>query len=209
MVRNKVRRLLLDYAAWHFGGGAAGEMGVGRSPNSGPGGYRDTGQDFDECDRARLATSYEDFGHALKLLAYEDREARDVLNKPYLTDPADASVVRLMEARALAANKTSRPTPRQREAKLWVQAHERAVHLLAYYLDGRPLWVRWPARDTDATAAASQRRQDDFYDLVCTYRGEMSRGRAIETAAAEVGYDRSRGYQIVDAREKPASVEIA
>jgi hypothetical protein len=65
------------------------------------------------------------------------------------------------------------------------------------------MYAVWPKRMTIRKDKQVERMNDGFFGLYKTFRyGDgMSQNKAIEEAAKYTGYDRSRGYQIVQVRE--------
>ncbi len=88
--------------------------------------------------------------------------------------------------------------------KLFTWRHDRAIETLCIFLEVHDLYVVWPKRMTSMEEKHIERRNDEFFALCRRYREEMSRNRAIETAAEHCGYSRSRGYEIVELREEGA-----
>ena len=215
--RNAVRQLLRDYAPWHFAGGAAAELNLESRGGYGPAGMAMPGGQFEKEQRAWYRFYFDALEKALTVLEHQDPDARAILDKPYLRDPADADYVRLMEEKAGPARRHERnaraPVPDRysRIALDWIDLHERAVDLLAGYLVNVDLqYVVFPKARNSKFAEDVQSRNDGFYDLVCVFVAEgMKRNKAIEKAADQSGIGRSRAWVIVDVREKPVETTVA
>jgi hypothetical protein len=117
---------------------------------------------------------------------------------PYLGDPADPSVV---------AENRKRADQGLFSGRLFVDRYERAISLLAMFLEDQDLHVVFLKRMTSREEKQVDKMNDEFFGLYEAFRyGDgMSRNKAIEQAAKHTRYDRSRGYQIVDIKEGKAS----
>ncbi len=219
-VRHKVQQLLRDYAPFHYPYGGAGQLNFESKMGYGVGGLIFAGAEFRSGDRERLTKSFEYIGHALVLLYREDPEAWLALQKPYLVDPGDPSVAAgwreisesVTEKIRRAKKQRRKPptlTPAEDRAHVQHQDHERAIHLLASYLDAVTLHVVWPKAMTSRKSHDVDRLHNQFHDYMAGCEADgMSRNRAIESAAERFGMVRSRAYTIADLRERPVSVEL-
>lgn len=164
----------------------------------GAAGYIESGQNYDRRDRARLAESYRLLEHALTLLKNDGTEgmaAYLVLLSPYLSDPADPSLVAEW-----------RKNPNDQRTG-W---HDLAISKLADYLAFKDLYVIWPARMSAREERQMERRNSEFFALYQRIKAELrdagrsetkANSEAVATAAIHCGYSKRRGYEIVQARE--------
>ena len=91
-------------------------------------------------------------------------------------------------------------------ARLFVDRHERAVRLLAMFLEKERLHVVFPKRMTSREEKQVERRNDEFYSLYRRLREEGKRKtQAVEDAAVMCGYGKTRAWEIVGAREGRAA----
>jgi hypothetical protein len=82
--KREVQQLLKDYRAWHTRHGGAmplDETGVADA-SYGPAGLIEAGQGFAKKHRTRLAKTYRDLDHALKLLKSADYDLWIALHHP-------------------------------------------------------------------------------------------------------------------------------
>lgn len=170
-----------------------------RSAEYGPGGMVVEGAYYDRAEVADLKRSFADLEDALARLRNSDREAYYALIGPYLSDPADPSMV----------EDWRRKTKQIVRGRLFVVRHERAVanhdlaiELLAMDLARRSLYVRWPKRMTSQEADSIEKRNQEVYETYLRFREDgMKKTRAIEEAAKIQDYSRSRVFVIVGLRD--------
>jgi hypothetical protein len=125
-----------------------------------------------------LRKSYEKLGHALTMIKQEDFRAWMALVTPYLGDPGDPSVV--AEHRAKAEEGFF-------SARLFVDRHERAIRLLAMFLEKERLHVVFPKRMTRREETQVERRNDELYATYRRLREDgMKRGKAMAPAVAQL-----------------------
>lgn len=159
----------------------------------GPAGMIASGAAFEERDVPGLKKSYEKLEHALTMLKAEDFRAWMSLVTPYLGDPGDPSVV---------AEHRKKAEEGLFSARLFVDRHDRAVRLLAMFLEKERLHVVFPKRMTSRGEKQIERRNDEFFSLYRRFRKEgKKKSSAVETAAEMCGYGRTRAWEIVGARE--------
>ena len=198
--QREVLQLLKDYRPWHSAFGGAMPLDETHVVDAayGPAGMVEAGQAFSKEDRPKLVKSYKKLGHALTMLKQEDFRAWMSLVTPYLGDPGDPSVV---------AEHRQKANEGLFSARLFVDRHERALRLLAMFLENERLHVVWPKRMTTREETQVERMNDELFGLYKNFRygDDISRNKAIEKAAEHCGYGRSRGYEIVDLREGKAS----
>ncbi len=163
----------------------------------GPAGMVTTGAAFDERDVPGLRKSYDKLEHALTMLKQEDFRAWMSLVTPYLGDPGDPSVV---------AEHRRKADEGLFSARLFVDRHDRALRLLAMFLEKERLHVVFRKRMTSREEKQIERRNDEFFGLYRRLREEGKRKTpAVETAAEMCGYGPTRAWEIVKLREGKAS----
>ena len=216
-------QLLRDYRAFHtaFGGARPFDETNVVDAAYGPAGYIGAGQAFDKADRRLLAESFAHLEHALTLLQKEHMAAYLVLLSPYLSDPADPSLVeawrererkwerereRLRQTKAKTdaerAERQRRLAEHEKKKPRLAEWHDLAVDKLAGYLERVDLYVAWPARMSSQQETQIERRNDELYALYRKLREEkMGKTKAVETAAEMCGYSERRAWEIVRSRE--------
>lgn len=188
----QVTQLLKDYRAWHtpYGGGLSLDDSHMRSAEYGPAAFVEVGAYFPRKVRPALAVSFEKLEHAITLLKHSpdrvDRLCYYVLLTPYLSDPADPSIV--------AHWRKHKP-----ELAKW---HDLAVRKLARRLASHDLFVVWPKRMTSNEEKRIEERNDELYRLYSALTSEgVTKSKAIKDAALMCGYSERRAWEIVAARE--------
>lgn len=189
--QRQVLQLLKDYRAWHtaYGGGLTPEDSHMRGAAYGPASLVEAGAYWPRKWRAAAATTYGKLEHALTMLkngGVSDRLAYLTLLTPYLSDPADPSIV----------NEWRKDRPGL------VEWHDLAIKRLAGFLAGHDLFVIWPARMTSNEAKRIEQRNDELFALYQRLRNEGTRKtEAVKSAALMCGYGERRAWEIVKARE--------
>lgn len=185
-----VLRLLKDYRAFHSSGGGAMPLEDTHvsSASYGPAGLTRAGRDFEPKDRRRLAGSYRKLNAALRLLRRDHFELWVPLVEPYLSDPADPSLVdhwrgqverldaenarirkRNTAARKRAKRKGSQPPTLETEKTglvwtcLQVERHDAAVERLAEYLRDVNLHAVAPKLMSEREEAAVERQNAEIH----------------------------------------------
>lgn len=156
----------------------------------GPAGMILSGSEFSPRQRELLADSYRKLGYALTLLKGSSEMglmAYLVLLAPYLSDPADPSIVAEWRKRG--------------DKRL--QWHDLAVEKLATYLEEHDLFVIWPKRMTSREEKQVERMNDEFYAVFQRLKEDgMGTTAAVKTAAEMCGYTERTGWRIVEARRE-------
>jgi hypothetical protein len=139
--------------------------------------------------REAARETYDLLEHALTLLEHEGIVGRScwlVLLSPYLSDPADPSLVA----------RWRKEKPRLAD---W---HDLAIRKLAGYLAAQNLFVMFPSRMTSGEERQIERRNAELYTVYQEMRAEGRRkSEAVELAAEFCGYSVRRAWDIVGARE--------
>lgn len=193
--RRDVELLLWDYQAWHAarGGTLSPDESHLRTASYGPGGYIESGGEFEPKDRRRLRESFRALDHALTILKASEPNLYVVLRRPYLMDGADASLV------AEWRKKAERGV---RDAKEAVEEHDLAVRILCVLLHRTKLYAVPPKRSNSRDAESVEKRNDEAYDAYLRFMREgNSKKKAVEEAAKFSDYSEDRIYKIVSVRE--------
>lgn len=200
--RREVLQLLREYRAFKtaFGGAMATEDSHLRSAEYASGGLVMEGAYYDRAEVVDLKRSFDDLEAALVRLGTADRQAYYALIPPYLSDPADPSMV----------DDWRKKTKQIVRGRLFIVRHERAVanhdvaiELLAMDLSRTELYVKWPKRMTSQQADQIEKRNAELYETYQHLREEgRGKTRAVEEAATRCDYSRSRAFVIVGLREE-------
>lgn len=215
--RKEVRQLLEDWAPWHYAGGAAAELNLESRGGYGPAAAWFAGSEFEKKHRPRYRHYFDALAKALTILRHMDRDAYAVLYRCYLSDPGDPDLPRRMTKKARPAyryeanRRAPVPTQAAKNARDFMDVHTRGIDLLAGYLvnvDTSGVVFGVAGRKSQLADDIAE-RHDTFYDLQTRFVADgMERGKAIETAADQTGLNRSRGYAIMNVRERPVSTEL-
>lgn len=189
--------LLSAYRSFYspFGGALAPEDSHVRSAEYGPAGLIFAGAEFDRVDRRRIAESFDALRLALVLLRSERAaiakhsngdpitgvSAWSAFIEPYLTDPADPSVVEDWRLKAKRGYTS---------ARRFIERHDAGVAALAHYLKGVDLYVVPTKRMSQREETEVENENAAIHAVVKRLmRGGLRLRAAMEQAAEDFKVD--------------------
>lgn len=234
--KREVLQLLKDWRTWHSAFGAAAstdaELNLDAKGSYGPAGMIFTGAEFDKTDRKLLEQSFLALWGSLTRMQRQasvgkhsscgycmpgDRDitgssAYSALIEPYLSDPADFSIVQDLRDRVRKLDKENKQRQRAKPSKppkvalvsprRFLERHDAAIEWLAKDLQHEELHVVWPARMTSQEEKEIDRRNDELYALYARLRDDgKKKTDAVKVAADMTGYSERRAWDIVTGRQ--------
>jgi hypothetical protein len=147
-----------------------------------------------------VGETYALLDEALARLSHDDPAAYVAIHRAYLDDEMGHSEVSFWRRNALLQGETR--SSGATDWRLLVDAHDRGIEILAYYLEREALWVRWPQKARVRTPGMSmEERHVELVEVYARYKAEgQKHSLALKNAAFKCEYTVQHARVIIKAR---------
>lgn len=147
-----------------------------------------------------VGESYHLLDLALRRLSWEDPMAYVAISRAYLDDEVGHSEVAFWRRNALLQGEVR--SSGATDWRMLVDAHDRGIEMLAYYLEREDLWVRWPQKARARKPGMSmEERHVELVEVYGRYKAEgQKHSLALKNAAFKCEYTVQHARVIIKAR---------